>query len=190
MVSLKNIVIGIAIMILTAFVAIYGIQTFYKSAPQYEEFCGNVTYPVYEINNSQQCELMNGKWNPMQTVAGKSPAPATPSGYCDLTYYCQQQYNEAQKTFSKNLFLISIPVGVILLVIGGALFSLEAVGVGIMLGGVITLIYGASSYWPNANNMFRFGISLLGLIIVIILAYWLNQKDFFIKLIRKKKKED
>jgi len=165
-------------MILTSFVAIYGIQTFYQEEPQWENYCGNITTPPYAINiTSQQCEAMGGKWNPTY-IDRTYPAPqkGTLEGYCDYYYECNQKLQSDQKIFSKNVFLISVPVGVILIAIGGALFGLESVGAGIMLGGIITLIYGASRYWPNAGNKFKFGISLVGLIIVIILAYWLNKK--------------
>ncbi|MFA6022906.1 MAG: hypothetical protein WC781_02340 [Candidatus Pacearchaeota archaeon] len=184
--KIKNLVIGLAIMILASFVAIYGIKTFYAEEPQYDTYCGNVTYPGYEINTSEQCMAFGGKWNSNEGIYGKYPS--TPSGYCDLTYNCQKQFEEAQKSYSKNLFIITVPVGVVLIAIGGALFALEAVGVGIMLGGIVTLIYGASSYWPSANNAFKFGISLAGLIIIIILAYWLNQREFFTNLFKKEKK--
>lgn len=189
--KIKNFIIGLAIMILTAFVAIYGIHTFYKESPQYENYCGNITYPGYEINTSAQCQAIGGKWNANQYnqyAAPPEPVKTVPNGYCDLYYYCQQNLNNDSKVYSKNLFIITVPVGVILIAIGGALFALEAVGAGIMLGGIITLIYGAANYWPNAGNAFRFGISLVGLIIVIILAYWLNQKDFLKNLFKKKKK--
>ncbi len=178
MFKIKNFIIGIAIMILTSFVAIYGIQTFYQEEPSWEKYCGNITVPTYQVNITQvQCESQGGKWNPTY-VDRTSPIPikGAPEGYCDYYYYCNQELTNDQRIFSKNVFLISVPVGVILIAIGGALFALESVGAGIMLGGIITLIYGASRYWPNAGNAFKFGISLAGLIIVIILAYWLNKK--------------
>lgn len=166
-------------MILTAFVAIYGIQTFYEERPDWNKYCGNITYPNFEINTSAQCEAFNGKWNPTYPDRYAMPVkttPNSPTGYCDLAYFCNQDYENASKIYSRNLFIISVPVGVVLIAIGGALFALESVGAGIMLGGIITLIYGAGEYWPNAGNQFKFGISLLGLIIVIILAYWLNKR--------------
>lgn len=176
--TIKNFIIGIAIMILTAFVAIYGIQTFYQEEPQWDKYCGNITLPQYEINTSAQCEALNGKWNPAYPDRYSAPTPVktTPLGYCDIHYDCNLKLQDDSKIYSRNIFLISVPVGVILIAVGGALFALEAVGAGIMLGGIITLIYGATKYWPSAGNGFKFGISLAGLIVVIILAYWLNKR--------------
>ncbi|HLD98034.1 MAG TPA: hypothetical protein VI815_01795 [Candidatus Nanoarchaeia archaeon] len=190
---IKNILIGLAITILASFVAIYGILAFYGEAPQWDDYCGNITQ-VYEINTSQECDAAGGKWNPTYND-GRSPVPKTiPNGYCDLYYQCNMNLEEAQKSYSKTLFLITVPVGVILIIVGAALFGLEAVGAGIMLAGIVTLVYGAGSYWPNANNMFRFLISLAGLVLVIILAYWINkkvqekQKKGFLKNLFKKKR--
>ncbi|MBS3100162.1 hypothetical protein J4463_03020 [Candidatus Pacearchaeota archaeon] len=171
--QIKNIIIGLAIMILSSFVAIYGIQTFYMEAPDWNTYCGNISTSSYNINTPAECETAGGKWNP---TYGEMPAKTTPSGYCDLYYQCNKELENAQKTFSKTLFLITVPVGIILILIGAALFALESVGAGIMLGGVITLIYGAANYWPNAGSAFRFIISLIGLAIVIAIAYWLNKR--------------
>lgn len=189
--KIKNLVIGLAIMILASFVAIYGIKAFYGEEPQWDAYCGKIVSPPY-VNSSAQCENLGGKWtNYNQIYEGAAPAKVYPDGqigYCDLFYNCQKEFENASRDYSKTLFIITVPVGVVLIAVGGALFALEAVGVGIMLGGVITLIYGAANYWPNANNIFRFLISLAGLIIVIALAYWLNKKDFFKNLIKRNAK--
>ena len=37
-------------------------------------------------------------------------------------------------------------------------------------------VYGAASYWPRAGNFYRFLISLIGLVIVILVGYWANKE--------------
>lgn len=191
--NLKNILLGIAIIILTSFVAIYGILTFYGESPQWDKYCINIRPTNYEINTSSECTALGGTWNPQYNDKYTAPIKTAP-GYCDLYYECNQKLSDAQKIYSRNLFIITVPIGIILLVLGGYLFALEAVGGGIMGGGIITLIYGAGSYWPNAGNAFRFVISLIGLALVIIFAYWLNKKleeekkGFFKNLIKKKRR--
>src|SRR3989338_3404880 len=158
---IKNILIGLAITILGSFVAIYGILAFYGEAPQWDKYCGSILQPLYEINTSQQCSDLNGKWNPTYTDGRYAPTPVKSGlvGYCDLYYDCNLQLQKSQESYSRTLFIITVPVGA-----------------GIMLAGIVTLIYGAANYWPNANNMIRFIISLAGLVLVIILAYWINKK--------------
>ena len=172
MFSIKNILIGIAIIILTAFVVIYGIQTFYPK-PEFETYC-NVTYGVVEIQNATQCEALNGKWNP--EYGAQKPVPYAVAGYCDLEYYCRQNFDETNKIYTRNLFVIATIIGLVLLGIGVFLFELESVGAGIMGGGIVTLIYGSTQYWQYSGNAFRFTISLVGLVLVILLGYWLNRK--------------
>jgi len=174
--NIKNIIFGLAIIILTSFVVIYGMQSFYPR-PVYEDFCSQKR--SLELANTQPtCEAKEGKWInynyeiPRSVVAEEK----NPTGYCDLDYYCRQDYEAESKKYSKNLFVMTVPIGIILLVIGAALFNLEAVGAGIMGGGIVTLIYGAGNYWPEATDVFRFIISLVGLIVVIFLTYWLNNR--------------
>ncbi|HRZ85224.1 MAG TPA: hypothetical protein P5277_00410 [Candidatus Paceibacterota bacterium] len=193
--KVKNLILGLAITILASFVAIYGIKAFYGDTPVWDDYCevDKISVPQVEINTSAKCEELGGNWNSLANSA-KFEAMAIPgvSGYCDFYYECQQEFDEAQKSYSKNLFLITIPVGVVLIVIGAVLFSLEAIGAGIMLAGIVTLIFGATSYWPNANNIFRFLISLAGLVIVIFIGYWINReiaKEGKLKKLMKKIKK-
>lgn len=174
--QLKNTIIGLAIVILTALVMGYGIETFYPS-PEYSDFCGE--FKTAEITDTREsCEEIGGQWNDY----GARPIRAVEenivvTGYCDRDFTCRTQYDDTRETYSKNLFIITIILGVILIAVGGALFELEAVGAGIMGGGIITIIYGSIRYWEFAGDLFRFILSLIGLIFVIILAYWLNNRQ-------------
>ena len=185
--QIKNLLIGAAITILTFLVIFTGIQTFYEN-PKYEDFCGNIIYPGYEINTSVECEDLEGKWNPYYPDGYTRPAPVkgTPDGYCDIAYYCNLEYNTKQENYTKTLFIVALIIGIILLLIGAKLFDLEAVGAGIMGGGIITLVYGSGSYWQYAGDVFRFVISIVGLILVISLAYWINKQGNFFKSKKKK----
>ena len=98
------------------------------------------------------------------------------TGYCDYDFTCRQEYEDFQEIYSRNLFIITIIIGIILLTFGGALFELEAVGAGLMGGGITTILYGSVRYWPYAGDPLRFILSLVGLILVILFAYWLNKK--------------
>jgi len=169
--KIKNIIIGIAILILTMFVTIYGINTFYPK-PQYENFCPN-EFSQQLIQTQTECIEINGKWNDYSNI--KSPEQ-TPTGYCDQEYYCRQDYEDAQKIWTKNVFIIAVPLGILIIALGAFLFNLEAVAAGLMGGGVGTLLYGTWGFFWQADDKIRFIISLIGLIIVIGLAYYFNKK--------------
>ena len=65
-----------------------------------------------------------------------------------------------------------------IITLGAFFFSLEAVGAGLMGGGIGTLIYGVGGYWRFAGDFLRFSLSLVGLVALISLAYWFNSKDW------------
>jgi hypothetical protein len=166
--KIKNIVLGIGIIILTIFVVVYGIRAFYP-APKYEDFC-KVSPNAY-INSSAECIAAGGKWD-----ANIYPKPASDAGgWCDAEYSCRKEYNKINEVYSRNVFILSIPLGILIIGLGAYLFSLEAVGAGLMGGGVGTLIFGVGSYWEYSGNWLRFIISLIGLVILVWFAYWFNK---------------
>ena len=175
--NVKDVVFGIAIIILTIFVTYYGINTIFPGV-DYNEFCTPDRYNPY-INTSVQCENAGGKWNPSYyegNYAKPIPVEGSVEGYCDLDYYCRQDYEKEQKIRSRNVFFIALPLGILIIAGGAFFFGLEYVGAGLMGGGVGTLIYGSGAYWPYTENWVRFILSLLGLILLIWLAYFLNKR--------------
>jgi hypothetical protein len=172
MVLWRNLVLGIAIFILTIFVGIYGINTFYGKAPQYNDYCPNL-----QPQNPVDCAAANGTWSNYTNEPGVPAAKyAGPSGSCDIYTYCQKQLENAEKPYYKGIFMIAIPLGIIIIALGLLIFHLEAVGLGLMAGGVGIIIYGAGSYWRFADDMVKFVLSLLGLVMVILLAYYFNKR--------------
>jgi len=57
----RNIAIGFAIVILTMFVSVYGINTFYEK-PEYENFCESIMTGEI-INTAERCEEIGEKWS-------------------------------------------------------------------------------------------------------------------------------
>ena len=177
--SLKNVVIGIAIIILTISVVVYGVNTFYNS-PQYEDFCGEFKTEEF-INNSEQCEAIGGQWNP---YTGPRAVEGT-EGFCDRDFTCRQEFENARETYSRNLFFITLPLGIAIIALGALIFGLEAVGAGLMGGGVGIILWGVGGFWRFADDWLKFILSLIGLMVLIWLAYYFNRK--FEKKKRKKK---
>jgi hypothetical protein len=169
--NLKNVVLGIAIMILTIFVAVYGISLIYE-APEYTDYCEEFR-TAEVINNSERCVEVGGSWD------GNILKPAEGTqGYCDRNFSCRQEYEEVSEKYSRNIFLIAVPLGILVIVLGAVLFGLEAVGAGLMGGGVGIILYGVGGFWRFADDWLKFSISLLGLIILIWFSYRFNGKGF------------
>lgn len=172
--KIKDIILGIAIIILTIFVAFYGINTLFPK-PQFEDFCDDVNLTVI-VNNPLQCEEIGGRWSVNQGPKTVDVNGRIIDGYCDAYYTCNKDYNEVLKIRSKKVFYLALPLGIVIVIAGAFFFGLEAVGAGLMGGGVGTLIYGAGAYWPYSENWIRFLLSLLGLIILVWFSYYFNKK--------------
>ena len=172
MIQIKNVVIGIAIIILTIFVVIYGINTIYPG-PEYNDFC-----PDYStIDTQTECEVQGGVWiSGGEEITKETPKTVPAYGSCDITTKCKEEFEKVNEKYARNLFLITLPLGIVILVIGAILFGLEAVGAGLMGGGVGVIVYGAGNYWRYSGDLLKFLLSLVGLIAVIYLAYWFNKR--------------
>jgi hypothetical protein len=171
--KVKEIILAIAIIVLTIFVTFYGINTLFPS-PDYNNFCKPDRVSGI-VNTTEKCDSVGGRWNPTYY---NEPAPAKDSalGYCDVDYTCRQEFDLASKYRSRNVFFLALPIGIAIIALGAFFFGLESVGAGLMGGGIGTLIYGSGAYWPYSENWLRFLISLIGLILLIWLAYFFNKK--------------
>ncbi len=167
--NVKNLIFGIAIFLLTLSVGIYGINTFYGSSPKWEDYCQQIT-------NEQECISSGGIWVNYTNEMIKPVGGPIENGYCDNYRTCQPKYDEARKDYSRKIFFIALPFGIVTIGIGAIAFGLISVGGGIMAGGVGIIIYGVMRYWEFADDWLKFVLSLLGLVIVIVLSYHVNKK--------------
>ena len=175
MVDIKNIVLGIAIFILTIAVAVYGISTLYGKGPQYDDFCPN------NLINASICIQEGGTWaNNTQLVAdarGNTKPVLVEGGYCQYDYTaCQKEFEDAERVYQRNVFFIALPLGIVVIALGAMIFGLESVGAGLMAGGIGIIIYGGGGFWRFADDWLKFVISLVGLVAVVWLSYYFNMK--------------
>ena len=168
--KVKEIILAVAVVILTIFVTFYAINTLFPK-PTYDDFCGNITYNT-PINDNTTCIAQGGRWSyvPGLKIDNQS------NGYCDLTYYCTNQLDDVLRARSEKVFFSALVLGILIIVLGAFFFGLESVGAGLMGGGVGTLIYGSGAYWPYTHNWIRFLLSLIGLALLIWFAYFLKRK--------------
>jgi len=185
--GIKNVVIGIAIIILTFSVVVYGIGIFYDS-PEYEDHCGEFRAKAINLDR----EICPEVCVPYYSVAGdecvfnecgsgclsyENVGVFETLGACESEAGCYDRYNEAREKYSKNLFLITLPLGILLIIGGAVFFGLEAVGAGLMGGGVAVILYGVADYWQYSGEVLKFILSLIGLVAVIWFAYRFNKKN-------------
>lgn len=174
--NVKNLVLGLGIVIVFALVLWQGIEAFYPS-PQYNEYCPERTSL---ISTQQQCEIEGGLW---QEYSPK-PTGTNETGYCDVYYYCNQEWQDAEKEHSKVVFFIALIVGIIALIAGYFILSIEPVGSALMASGVWAFFYGTVVNWRNFSNIWRFLLLLVALALLIWIALRSNRKHS--KRVRKR----
>ena len=172
--NVKNLVLGIAIIIVSISVVIYGINAFY-SRPEYSDYCGEFKTAEF-INTSERCEEVGGQWNDYGVESPRKVDGDVSTGWCERDYVCREEYNNDSEIYRRNIFLIAIPLGILIIALGALVFSLDAVGAGLMGGGVGTIIYGVGGYWQYTQDWLKFIISLIGLVALIWLSYYFNKK--------------
>ena len=103
----------------------YAISLFYKE-PDY-----NVYFPqsqvVEPVETKEACLKVGGQWTENPYKDGTpSPIPSgfnNGKGYCNPDFTKQQNFNEAQKVYQRNIFLMLVVLGIISFVVGAFLFN-------------------------------------------------------------------
>jgi len=161
---------GIVIIILTISVVIYGVNLIYQN-PEYSDFCSE--FKTAEIiETAERCEAIGGNWAPYVSPRVVNDV----EGYCDRDFTCRQDFEDARESYSRNIFLIAIPLGIAIIALGALAFGLEFVRAGIMGGGVGIVLWGVGGFWRFADDWLKFILSLIGLVVVIWLAHYVNKR--------------
>lgn len=88
----------------------------------------------------------------------------------------QKKQEEAQKRHQQHIFLVAYPVGMLAIIIG-SLLTVQAVGAGLMFGGIFTLAEGCYSYWDKMPDWTRFISLIIAMAVLIGFGYWKCQPE-------------
>jgi len=173
--NVKSFVLGVAIIIATMSIVIFGMNSFYPN-PEQNDFCGEIDKPT-AVNTEEECLEIGGRWEGY----GKVPEiEGERLGWCDEHYECREDYETARSDYSRNAVLIMLVLGVILIVFG-VFLSDEVVGAGLMGGSVGILLYSIANYWRHVDDWLKLVVS----IVLLLVFVWLS--SYFEKKLRKKK---
>lgn len=166
-------IIGIAIVV-NLFIT-YLVDVIYH-APEFVTFC-----PDRQVNRAIESEAacleVGGQWN--ENINTKDILPQTAPaalGYCDVNYTCNKLFEDVLNVYNRNVFVVFVVAGILLLIGSAYLAGSEAVSLGLSFGGVLALVIGSIRYWSDMNDILRviiLGIALAGLIFVA----WKQFKD-------------
>jgi hypothetical protein len=103
------------------------------------------------------------------------PAPKWSDYTVQGQYYPQKQAEQkqkeehrkaAEKRFEQHLFVVAVPLG-LAAILFGAFVRVQAIGTGLMFGGIFTICDGYANYWTELADWMRF-LSLLAAFIVLL----------------------
>jgi xanthine/uracil permease len=81
-------------------------------------------------------------------------------------------YNEASKNYNRDVSVIALVASVLMLALGLTLVrKIYMISDGLLLGGVITLVYSIIRSFGANNNQFQFVVVSVGLIAALVLGY-------------------
>ena len=82
-----------------------------------------------------------------------------------------KELEEAERVYYRHMFWVAYPIGLVAIILG-TFYPVQAVGAGLMFGGLGSLTAGCYSYWDNMSAWLRFGSLVLALIVVLTLGTW------------------
>jgi len=81
----------------------------------------------------------------------------------------EEEYRKQRKVFERNLFYVATPVGIMAIVVG-SFIAIQAIGAGLIFGGIFTLIDGFCWYWTELHDWMRFVSLLVAFITLVIMG--------------------
>jgi len=83
----------------------------------------------------------------------------------------EKELEEAERVFYGHMFWVAYPLGLGALILG-TFFRVQAVGAGLMFGGLGSLSTGCYCYWDRMGDWLRLGSLAVALVIVLALGTW------------------
>ena len=87
----------------------------------------------------------------------------------DQIRWQQEQLQKARVEYAKILFTVMAPAG-LAAVVAGYLIGINAIGIGLLAGGILCLVYGYGGYWEALSQRVRFVSILAGLLMLLFIG--------------------
>ncbi len=139
----RQIAIGFGIAVILPLLIHYGVSTFYPAPKPQFSFASTPLPPNATADERKQ--------------------------YADQQRQRQEVYAEAAKQFARVLLTVAAPVGLAAILIG-AYLSFQAIGTGLILGGIFTVAWGYWGYWSHLDDWMRFVSLLAGFAVLVFVG--------------------
>jgi uncharacterized protein (DUF983 family) len=149
--------------------------------PEWDQFCSREQYPrpeklfIEELDCKDTMIQNAGIENTCQEMKGQVIYKTNDLG-CQEAIECSTcniDYDKARDNFEKTAFIISLIVGIIAIGIG-VVAKVNAIGTGLMGGGLLLIVIGTMQYWSGLQQYAR--LIILGLVLGILI--FIGQKKF------------
>ena len=81
----------------------------------------------------------------------------------------QEELTRARVVYAKLLFTVMVPAGFVAVLAGYAI-GISAVGVGLLSGGILCMVYGYAGYWGALPQAMRFASTLAGFLMLLFIG--------------------
>lgn len=141
----KKIALGFGIAIIFPVMVHYGVSTFVRE-PRWEDY-NTRYYADYQNASPQEKARIDAE-----------------------RIQVENNRRAAEKRFQKFLFMVAVPLG-IAAIITGSIMTIQAVGTGLMFGGIFSLMDGYFNYWHALPDGLRFLSMLVAFIVLVFIGY-------------------
>ena len=100
----------------------------------------------------------------------KDASPEEKETLREETRNLEEKRRKARKRFERHLFFVAVPMGIIAIIVG-SMMPIQAMGTGLMFGGIFTLADGYCWYWSELHDWMRFLSLLVAFIVLIFIGY-------------------
>jgi len=163
----------LGIVIVTNLFFAYAINLLYPD-PEFTDFCEEKQVRVIP-ETEESCLEVGGQWTEDRFIQKGVPrggveVPILETeqiAYCDPDYTCRQAYMDANDLYERNVFVMLVILGAILIIGSFFVATYEAVSLGLSLAGVLSLIIGTIRYWSAMDDYLR--VIILGLALAALI---------------------
>lgn len=177
----RNFVLGLGIFVVYLFVLAAGFRAFYPG-PEYNDFCKNNEFSkprlvVPQVDCTMSIELQN-QVSQCYNDNGQ-PIFSYDENGCESSIECitcNKDYESARSSYTNVVFIVSLIIGVLTILVGILILSIEPVGSALIAAGIGAVVYGTIMNWQNFTAVWRFALLFLVLAGLVYFALRLNKK--------------
>lgn len=142
----KKFALGFGIAIILPMVIFYGVSTF-SPPPKWNDYRVSNYYERHRDAAPEEKRQLEAEQNLLK-----------------------EQRNAAEEKFQRSLFWVAVPLGIIAIILG-AFLSVQAIGTGLMFGGIFSVCEGYITYWSKLSDGLRFLSLLVALVVLVVIGY-------------------